>query len=430
MIQYNDPHPAGRDRRGVLLFSLHDAPSMSWKEIMQNLNKVCVALNPNVVRFPMPNHLGRSYWKRAQAQLEESFCKAFPDKQPAKVRFFENAQGHRNIDIGTPYDNVKAVDIIAAAMEQKWKAGLTLLGAPLFVGFPCKEMLFPVKLGEIPHALLDSFIAEMPEFFAQFNEPSVKVRVVDVWEMQAKVTMKHRLTDEEKTTTWFYANSIVAVIEFMTPLPGKGRIYDLVHDWPGWAVWKNKVNVYMHFPGRFDYCGLCKFHAQEVEEVGEEQRHLLSECQKLICAKCGEKGRFDSHCKIIGAFSQYRKRDDWPHRSHDVLGGPGASKEESLESAREQTQESNGKGKARSMYPHGQADYWDTFSRQALDSVKASNTRALSNDEGKGLQGKVTKLNDGDQAEDSQDESEEWQEASEEIEIPGTFPTPEQRITF
>ncbi|EST07223.1 hypothetical protein PSEUBRA_003394 [Kalmanozyma brasiliensis GHG001] len=247
VIQYDDPHPAGRDRRGVLIRSLGNAPAVGWKQLMSMFHTVWFALNPNVIRYRMSPALKPQQWKYVQVQLETAFCAAFPGKKLPRVHLFENQQGYRHIDIETPYDNVHADDIVQAALEQGWKVGKIPIGLPLCVGLPTSDLLFPVKLDNIPLNHVDEFITSLPSFFAQFNDASISLRIVDVWQMEGSVSMK--ASDEP---IWLYAQSLVVLVEFTAPLPGSGRFYDLVHYWPAWVLWRNKVNVHLFFPGKFE----------------------------------------------------------------------------------------------------------------------------------------------------------------------------------
>lgn len=284
IIQYDGPHPAGRDRRGVLISSLHGTPSVQWKELTTIFHTVWFALNPNWIRFRMPLTLKKPFWKFVEVQLQVAFREAFPGKQVANFRLWENEQGFRHIDIETPYDNVKAVDILAAADLKGWKAGDQLLGKPTCVGLETSALLYPIKLDNIPYEHVADFLSSLPEFFRLFVQPGIELRVVDIWETQGKVTMKRNFvdTDGDETTTWLYAKSLVILVEFTKPLPGTNRIYDVVHRWPGWVLWRDKVVVHLFYPGKFDYCQFCKWYAQDVEGDGEAQRHKFYECTRMV----------------------------------------------------------------------------------------------------------------------------------------------------
>nr|CDI56211.1 uncharacterized protein BN887_05842 [Melanopsichium pennsylvanicum 4] len=232
IIQYGEPHAAGRDQRGVLVYSLHDKPTIHWQELMSAFQAYRSAMNPNVVRFHMPAFVQIHHWKGIQAQLQRSFSLAFPDKKPATISFFKHESGYRNIDIETRFDNVPAADIVAAAAQHGWKVGHAPLGSPEFVSFLTDALLHPVQLDNIPLNLMNEFILSLPDFFKHFNHPAIEIRIVDVWEMQRKVRMKSTGATH-KATTWLYFGSMIVLIEFTKPLPGLGRIYDVVHDWPG-----------------------------------------------------------------------------------------------------------------------------------------------------------------------------------------------------
>ena len=304
VIEYDEPHTAGRDRRGVLISSLSFTPFISWSQLNLPFRSIFTTINPNVVRFRMPSHIKHHQFPRVQSQLSSAFLDSFPNASPANIRVFETSSGFRNVDIETPYNNVTADEIVAAAKEERWKAGGVPLGEPQLVGFRTSRLVFPVKFDNIPYDLIEDFVGFLPDLFRHVSQNSTEIRypdrepievlVVDVWRIDSKVMLKP-VGSTEKVTSWVYANTLLVLIEFITPLPGKGRIYEIVHDWPGWVLWKrlkNDVLVHLSFPGKFDYCQFCKYHAQEVEGEGEGQRHMLRECQKVECNRCGGEGSF------------------------------------------------------------------------------------------------------------------------------------------
>ncbi|CBQ70189.1 conserved hypothetical Ustilaginaceae-specific protein [Sporisorium reilianum SRZ2] len=393
VVQYETPHAAGRDRRGVCVYALHGQPTLPFAQLLQTLSTVYIALNPNVVRFRMPAYLRPPFWHRAQQQLSQAFSQAFPHKQAATIRLFENAQGYRQIDIETPYDNVPAEEIIRAASECAWKVGHALLGAPLFVGLPSSALVYPMKLDNVPLEKLDEFVASLPGFFAQFVPPSAPLRVVDVWKVETKVCMTHALIGAQ-TTHWLYADSLVVLVEFLS-LPASGRIYDLVHDWPGWALWNNSVLVHLHYPGRFDYCHFCKYHAQH-----HAQRHPISDCVKLVCGKCGNTGHSEAFCRADGVSQNKRHDGEWRANEAKV----------------------DEEGKRRFAY--GSSDYWDRKLRrtEGLAQTKLLIASALAHDdEGKSAD---KGWDEKDVPHVGVDLAKEEEQQDEQMEMPGSFPTP------
>ncbi|SNX87492.1 related to conserved hypothetical Ustilaginaceae-specific protein [Melanopsichium pennsylvanicum] len=377
IIQYGEPHAAGRDQRGVLVYSLHDKPTIHWQELMSAFQAYRSAMNPNVVRFHMPAFVQIHHWKGIQAQLQRSFSLAFPDKKPATISFFKHESGYRNIDIETRFDNVPAADIVAAAAQHGWKVGHAPLGSPEFVSFLTDALLHPVQLDNIPLNLMNEFILSLPDFFKHFNHPAIEIRIVDVWEMQRKVRMKSTGATH-KATTWLYFGSMIVLIEFTKPLPGLGRIYDVVHDWPGWVLWKNKVNVHLLFPGKFKYCQFCKYHAQELEGEAdaEEKRHLMMNCTKVICIRCGCYGHFDSHCKANHTFSRsMRQKNNNVHEDDSYFYNNGDGIEKEDYACNDNSNYNPGS--------YGSGEYWKNRKKRAegLSQAKAMIVDALAQDQ-------------------------------------------------
>lgn len=273
IIQYDEPHPAGRDRRGVLLSALHGKPTVPWKDLMTSFTALHTAMDPNVVRFRLPYY---AYdWPKIEGHLRAQFRRAFPDKEPAVVRVFENEKGYRRIDIVTPFENVPASDIIRAAAQEGWSVVSTPISPPHFVGFQTSALVHAIKLDNVPLESKEQFISYLPQLFGEFIEPPVEFRVVGIWEMQGRVSIS---SCGEKVDTWLFSNSLVVLLE-LKQLPGSGRIADFVKSWPGWMLWPQEVLIHLQLPGRYDYCVYCKYMAQDVE--GESRRHTLMECTKV-----------------------------------------------------------------------------------------------------------------------------------------------------
>ena len=404
IVQYDEPHTAGRDRRGILLYSLQPEPTVALEELMAGFKTYRAAMNPNVVRFHMPNHVRTHHWRRAQAELEEAFAKSFPGRELATICLVESAIGYRNIDIETPFDNVKADDIISAAAEHRWKVGFAPLGPPQFVGFQSSAFLHPVKIDDIPLDLVNEFVDDLPAFFRDFNPDPVKIRVVDVWRVEGKVMTK-AIGSDERESNWIHLNSIAVLIEF-TKLPAPGRICDVVHSWPGWVLWKRKLNVHLAFPGRFDYCQFCKYHAQDLE--GEHKRHWIGDCPKVECSRCGCRGHFDSFCRSKRPWKQYNHQDGGIDNRYYHFGRAVSFNDDMTED----DDHANG---TINRNEYGSNDYWRSRTRRAvgLAETKALIVQALSQDKeaeedkkgGDGKQSNARELDD-----------------NEEVNFPGAYP--------
>lgn len=292
VIQYDEPHPAGRDRRGVLVFSLSPQPVVSWKDINYALASIHGAVNPNGVRFRLTSHV-------PILDVEANFALAFPNDLLPNVKV-SRRPGFKYIDVEPANFLIPAASIAMAAEENNWG-----LGPAQFLGLPTSQPVHVIRFDKIPFHLKDDFIAHIPAIFKHFA-PNIEINVVDLWEQQHRISMTNPAG--KKIDTWVFGWSLVVVFSF----PRNLRIADIVDRWPGWYLWQDTFNIGLVFPGKFDFCGFCKFTAQD-----EGDRHVTSQCKKLICNKCGRKGHYDTSCKIMPDW-RARKEEQKKKRSEQV----------------------------------------------------------------------------------------------------------------
>ncbi|SPO29137.1 uncharacterized protein UTRI_06086 [Ustilago trichophora] len=277
IVQNDPPHAAGRDRRGVLLTPA--PPLVDWSILTYSLASIHGAVNPNVVRYQLPFHLCKSQYEEVQLELSNAFTSSFPSKDPANIRIVKatgSGARFKYIDIETPQSNVSGDEIVSAASEQRWTE-------------------------RIPHGYIGKFLSDLPNLL-KIIEPSTTLKVHDIWKVEYK--QPFHSSNQSPSQCWSFGSSIVVLLSFDSLPIGEKRIADVVYRWPGWIRWEEEELVLgLCFPGRYDYCGFCKYTAQILEgsdgerNGGNTRRHKLSMCRKLICTKCGRTGHYDTTCK-------------------------------------------------------------------------------------------------------------------------------------
>nr|CDI56210.1 hypothetical protein BN887_05841 [Melanopsichium pennsylvanicum 4] len=220
IIQYDEPHAAGRDRRGVLLTT--NKPVIEWKKLSYSLASIHGSANPNLVRFRLPK-IPRAWFHEVQANIKLAFSLSFPDKSLPTVRVVSSSHVYKYVDIETPHSNVAAESIVIAAARDRWKIGEKPLGLPQFVGLQTSELVHPIRFDKIPYDQKQDFISFLPELF-HIIEPEHAIKVVDLWEMQYQVAFN---SPQQTHTDWIFGSSIVVLFKFTSSLPDDGRIADV-----------------------------------------------------------------------------------------------------------------------------------------------------------------------------------------------------------
>lgn len=292
VVQYDDPHAGGRDRRGVCLFSLHDEPSIPYNDLTYVLASIHGAANPNVVRFRAPSSLRRSNWHQAENSIQGQFAIDFPTLSLPEIQFSAPRPGFKYIDVSAPFDDVRAEEIVKAAST--WQVDGEVLGEAQFVGLPTRDMLHVIRFDKIPAADLQDFIHFLPQLFHTIS-PSHTITIVDMWKLEYNLTFN---SPHQQSSTWTFGNSRIVLFSLSRAEGAKVKVADVVDKWPGWWMWKD-VAIGMVYPGRYEYCTFCKYTAQK-QEGPEGRRHTTAMCRKLICMKCGRLGHYDTTCKTGG----------------------------------------------------------------------------------------------------------------------------------
>ncbi|CDU22571.1 uncharacterized protein SPSC_01201 [Sporisorium scitamineum] len=227
-----------------------------------------------------------------------AFIRSFKGKRPATIRLPEGRPGDtRYVDVENPIDNIKASDIVDAAIRDKWKVCNKPLGHAAFIGSQLPALCIPIRFAGIPLHLKSQFITNIPRLIetalASPDKP-LHCKARDVWEIETLPILPDDLFSETDTDQhWTFSNDIVVLFEltlarFITPL-------DVASEWRGWYMLNNTFLLTLTYPGRFSFCPLCRHKCQDL--AGEFKRHILIDCLKYICNYCGNRGHFEDKCK-------------------------------------------------------------------------------------------------------------------------------------
>lgn len=278
-VQYTLPLGKDKMERGVLVKSCKGKPTFNWADVVEALDDDHGDAVPNLVTYYLDKDLNEE--KRAQivTEVETAFALSFPGKERADIVLVNAVDGKAwYLDIPTPFDNVQAEHIIAAAIRHEWSAGDVSLTSPIFVGLPTGEMYHPLSFQRVPKALKSEFIDSLPGYVANFEGGKAN-KLVDVWERQSK---------EAEGEEWKFDGTIIAVVHVQGEVLEHKDLEDIVHRWPGWYHFQDEYLIRINYCNRFEYCGFCRHTAQDAK--GPNRRHKKDACIRVICARCGHCG--------------------------------------------------------------------------------------------------------------------------------------------
>ena len=277
-IHYNPDTSKPPLARGVLHASSRGKPSVQWQELMDCFN--ILRIIPNYISFLVPVALDEAKRIDNQARLSKAFALSFPHKVKAAVSvYLGRKRDVTYISFNTPASNVRASDIITAAVVRSWNVAGHALGTPWYVGFQTNKAFHPLKFKGVPNTRKDDFIAALPQYLTETLDPAKEVEVLDIWEVQSRAS---------KDNEWTFGGEVVVLLCIKNVAVTNNSLGWLVTGWPGWYHFEEEHLIELAFPGRFAYCKFCKHTAQDLD--GPNQRHSDEACIRIVCPSCGHNG--------------------------------------------------------------------------------------------------------------------------------------------
>lgn len=282
--------------RGILLSASGGKPAFQWEVLKKSLAASSPSLNG--VSYFVNKKLDAQKLDDVKTSVEKAFSLAFPHSHPALVNVFAGSYHGKSgsfVSLKTPFDSVRAYDIIATAALQEWTVAGQKLGAPWYVGLQTTELLQAIRFDKVPQACKDDFAFDLSDYIETHLDPTNKVQLVDLWEEQKRDT---------KEGEWKFAGTLLALVEVKPSSSNLSDLRHIVDKWPGYLHWLETYLIELAYAGRWSYCARCKHTAQALN--GPLKRHADDKCINIICGKCGHRGH-DSSGAIADKGGAYKR---------------------------------------------------------------------------------------------------------------------------